>query len=219
MAKRFILDIYGGLFAHLRARLQCDALERFRVSLQQDYQDLLQAVEGRNYGSRYRNGVDKKPEKLPSENEIGETYLTKKCYGVFGIIDLLETSYVAVMDRCTLMGYLLRAPVLRIDSLFFCAVNKQISPDAAAKNATYLNMINECVQARSLYFSPELNMTLRMQSLINGIAANTIRPASDHVSANTDARFFFNRVHCQFFLDNMMYDMITPTIQGFFAVP
>ncbi len=130
---------------------------------------------------------------------------------------LLETAYVGMVDHCTLMGYLLNSPVLRVDSLFFCALNKHISKAASVKNAEYLNMINECVKDKALYFARDFSLTRNIQGIVDGITQQKFT-ARDLPTTYSDDRFFFNKTHSTYLIQNGMQALITPLIYGFFAV-
>jgi len=137
-------------------------------------------------------------------------YFTKTYYGLFGLIELLETSYIALIDECSFMGYLLKSPILRIESLFFVALNHKISTSAAEANSQYINMIKECVKEGALYFSRDFDFTYNMQTLLTGISNNKL--------GNGDIRYFFNKIHLKLFIEENIQDAITPVIYGFFSV-
>lgn len=134
------------------------------------------------------------------------------------MIELLETHYIAAIDQCTAIGNLLKSPILRIDSLVFYALNKNITKEAAAKNSQFIDMIKEVVKDKALYFSNQLNLTLSIQKTLSGISKNIIRLQFDMLNQNGDERFFFNHQHCQLFSRLNMKGIITPIINGFFSV-
>ena len=137
-----------------------------------------------------------------------DSYFKKKFYGLFGMIDLLETSYVTLIDKCSFMGRILKSPILRIESLFFIALVYKISTPASKANAQYIKMIKECVKQEALYFSKDFDFTYNIQTLFNGIPNNKL--------GNGDGRYFFNKAHLQLFIDNNISELINQVIYGFF---
>jgi len=108
------------------------------------------------------------------------------------------------------MGCMLKSPILRIDSLFFIALNHHISITAAENNEKYLNMVRECVSQKALYFAKQFNFTFNTSVYLANLSKDRM-PAGDD-------RYYFNIMHVQQFIDWGITDILTPVIYGFFAV-
>ena len=158
------------------------------------------------------------PSRISAPETIDDIIDKKQCYGIFGIVDLVETKYIITIDSCTLIGNLLNSPIFRIDSVSFCRVGKNVSKSAGTRNANCISMMKQAIEDKSMYFSRDFSLTLSAQSILDKIASGVIKAGNPMSCLYSEDRFFVNKKHCQVFYENRMYEMIIPVIHGFVDV-
>jgi hypothetical protein len=74
---------------------------------------------------------------ISTDRPFGET---QPCWGLFGKIELLQDSYLIVIQRAEKAGSIVGAPVIQVKSLLFLRL-KDASTNISTKDKQYVDMI------------------------------------------------------------------------------
>ena len=138
-----------------------------------------------------------------------------EAYGIYGIIELEGSSYLAVITKGTFLDYFFQNPIIRIDALDYIPLcRRQMNDKMYKSNIEYLKMIESVLNMKCLYFSQFYNLTCRIQILFKLMGNNS----EYDISKISDNRFFFNKKLIIPFEKSNFKDLINPVICGSISV-
>lgn len=89
-----------------------------------------------------------------------------KFFGIFGVYTVNQNTYVILIKSASAVGEILKAPIFRVESLQFLPLFSN-SNDVQAADKQYIDMILNLQKPRSFFFSYKLDLTKRIQVVID----------------------------------------------------
>lgn len=124
-------------------------------------------------------------------------------YGLVGVIRLVSGDHLIVATEKELAGELMGHSIFQIKATklySFARNHSYLTPEQAADEEHYRNLLNEFLGDATLYYSNTLDLTRKIQSQ-KSLLDNKFSPDGTSLIAEADKEFFWNQFHLQPFLD------------------
>lgn len=171
----------------------------------------------------YREGADtytsirKDNGKIAQIQVEGTTPRGQECFGVMGIANLQATKYLAIITEALFVGNIKGAKVFRVEQVEFCPYAPPSVLAVSQSKRTddqYIDMYQEIIRSKSLYFSYDYDLTHSLQSCSD--LQKTKK--SQHQVLRTEYRFFWNFFLAEDLINSLACDVLVPVISGFVQI-
>ncbi|XP_024992854.1 phosphoinositide phosphatase SAC6 [Cynara cardunculus var. scolymus] len=136
-------------------------------------------------------------------------------FGVIGMLKLLAGSYLLVITERESVGTYLGHPIFKVLTLkvFPCDHSLKNSPEEQKRmESEFSNLLKVAEKTTGLYFSYDVNITLRVQRLNELGDESKLLP----LWRQAEPRFLWNNYMLEVFIDNKLDPYMLPVIQGSF---
>ena len=151
-------------------------------------------------------------EKTGNKTEIISNYQSTQtpytCYGLVGIIDAKELSYLIYIDEAKFVGEYLGAKVYRITKFGYLPTKGNV---ILPNDFTYIQMLNDFLDRNPLFFSDEIDLTISLQNF------EKKKETKSFIFKYTIHQYCWNYFVGRLLDKENLSDFIFPIINGFFG--
>jgi len=92
------------------------------------------------------------------------------CYGIFGQIQLVNGTFLILIDRAEPVGNCLKVPVYRVLNLKFVQITQLLKTKTTSQDQQYIDMIKRVASEKAFYFSYQMDLTTSIQKQLKQIS-------------------------------------------------
>ncbi|CEG46441.1 phosphatidylinositide phosphatase sac1 [Plasmopara halstedii] len=133
---------------------------------------------------------------------------------IYGVYWLLRGPYLAVVTQSKVVARGVNDVEIRVvQKLELLLIPTQDLPILTSQQemdeCTYIKMLTKDIAIQQLHFCTDFDLTHTLQRIA------TFNGKSGNIAERADDRFFWNKAVCSIFLDQKLYEWITPMVQAY----
>jgi hypothetical protein len=95
------------------------------------------------------------------------------CWGIFGQVELVNGTFLILIESAERVGLCLDAPVFKVSSLRFVQQSMLLQAKVTNEDQRYIDMVQRVAAQKAFYFSYQLDLTTSIQRQLKQISKSS----------------------------------------------